>query len=143
MPSQTFGHTASTRADSGVVWEALQDPETWRSIGPLDEVTAATSDADGLAGFEWSARAGGRPYSGTARRTGVAPGERIVLALDSSEMSGWIRAEVASEGQGSALTVTMHARGDGFLASMFWGSIAAALERGLRAQVEALAERLG
>jgi carbon monoxide dehydrogenase subunit G len=143
MPSRTFGHSASTTARPAAVWEVLQDPETWRDIGPLDEVTAATSDDDGLTGFEWSAQAGGRSYRGTAERTGIDPGRRMVLSLDSSEMSGWIRAEVSENHGGTALTVTMHARTDGFLASMFWGTIAAALERGLKSQVEALAERLG
>ena len=142
MPSQTFGHSAPSAADPSRVWEALQDAETWRTIGPLDEVTGATSDDDGIIGFEWSARAGGRSYRGTARRTAIDPGRRIALELTSSEMSGWIEAEVSEHTGGSILSVKMHARSSGFLASMFWGTIAAALERGLRSQVEALAERL-
>jgi carbon monoxide dehydrogenase subunit G len=143
MPSQTFGHSASTTADPDVVWEALQDPQTWRDIGPLDEVTGAFSDDDGLTGFEWSAQAAGRSYRGTARRTAVDPGRRIVLGLTSSEMSGWIEAQVSERAGGSTVTVKMHARSDGLLASMFWGAVAGALERGLRSQVEALARRLG
>ena len=58
-------------------------------------------------------------------------------------MTGWIEAAVTATDGGSSITVTMLARSNGFLASMFWGAIAGALERGLRSQVEALAERLG
>lgn len=144
MPSGTFSHAVSVPVPAAGMWETLQDPGTWQSIGPLDDVTDPRIGQDGtLLGFRWRARAGGRSHEGTANQTGIDDGRRIVLQLESTEMGGWIAAEVAPMGsQGAELTVTLHARTNGILAAMFWDAVSGALERGLREQVDAFAERL-
>lgn len=142
MPSATFTHTVTVPLSTAEMWALLQDPRTWAAIGPLDEVREPTSDDSGLAGFEWRATAAGRTWDGTARRDSVEAGTKMVLALESSEMGGWISAAVGSEGDGASLEVTLHARSVGMLASMFWGVVSGSLGRGLTTQVDALAKRL-
>jgi hypothetical protein len=60
------------------------------------------------------------------------------LTLDSPEIHGTIDVEI----NGDEITVSMDAAPKGLLATMFWGTVRAALERGLPAQVEAFAAAL-
>lgn len=144
MPSDTFSHTATVAADAGTVYRSLQDPETWRGIGPIDAVWDATHDEDRLVGFRWSARAAGRAWEGTAQRVEDDSPPSMALGLDSPEVSGRITVRLTPNGDSagsSELTVTMVARSKGLLAGMFWGVIADALRSGLPTQVEDFSRR--
>jgi len=140
MPDR-FTHTVDVPADPAAVWSALQDADTWRGIGPIDDVRDATHDADGtLTGYRWAATAAGRRYEGTARRSAMVPGRSMRLDLASSEITGAI--EVAVEPAAStSLTVTLEASPKGTLATMFWPLVRDALRSGTPRQVEQFAER--
>jgi hypothetical protein len=141
VPSDTFSHTTSVAADAATIYRALQEPETWKGIGPIDDVWDATHDDDQLTAFRWSARAAGRSWEGTAERvTGDSP-PSMALGLDSPEVSGRITVVVTPNGDSSEMTVTMVARSKGLLAGMFWGVIADALSSGLPTQVDAFRSR--
>jgi uncharacterized protein YndB with AHSA1/START domain len=138
MPD-TFSHTTTVDASPAEVWTALQRAETWKNIGPIEEVWAATHDDDGsLTGYRWSAHAAGRTWRGRARTTDSEREKRLRLVLDSPEIHGAISVDI----DGGEITVSMEAAPKGLLATMFWGTVRAALERGLPAQVEAFAAAL-
>jgi carbon monoxide dehydrogenase subunit G len=142
VPADTFTHTTAASASPTSIWEALQDPETWKGIGPIDDVWAAQHGPDGaLTGFSWRAHAAGRAWEGTATRSPLAATDSMTLNLDSAEIDGTITVDIAGTGSTSVLTVTMHARSKGFLAGMFWGVIATAMRTGLAAQVDRFGEQ--
>jgi len=143
MPPDRFTHAVDVPAPTGQIWSALQDADTWKGIGPIDDVWAASHDPDGtLASYRWAATAAGKRWEGTARRVALAPGTSIRLALDSSEITGAI--EVAVEaGESSRLTVALEASPKGLMATMFWPVVSDALRRGIQTQVEQFAARFG
>ncbi len=140
MPSDTFSHTTSVAAAPATIYSALQDPDTWRGIGPIDEVWDAIHDHNMLTGFRWSTRAAGKSWTGSATRSAFVPGDSITLDLDSSEIAGTIKVELAPVADGTRLTVTMLVRSKGFLAGMFWSVISDALREGLAGQVESFGD---
>lgn len=136
MPSDTFSHTTTATASLDDIYAALQDPATWRGVGPIDDVWDATHDDDSLASFRWSARAAGRSWEGTAERISDAHAPSMALLLDSPEIAGRITIDLAANGAGTDLTVTLLTQSKGLLAGMFWGVIADALRSGLPRQVD-------
>jgi hypothetical protein len=137
--ADTFSHTVPVGAPAARVWEALQDAQTWSNIGPIDAVWDSEHTADGtLARYRWSANAAGRSWKGTATTAEAHPGVRMRLDLTSSEIVGAIAVELHQD----FITVSMEASPRGFLATMFWGTVKAALESGLPEQVEAFARAL-
>lgn len=138
MPD-TFTHTAPVHASTAEVWAALQRAETWKNIGPIDEVWDATHAEDGsLAGYRWSARAAGRTWKGVATTFESVREHRMRLALESPEIYGGITVDIGA----GEITVSMDAAPKGPLATMFWGTVRRALQSGLPAQVEAFAKGL-
>lgn len=138
MPD-TFSHTAPVTAARDRVWEALQKADTWSNIGPIDDVWDAEHAEDGtLMSYRWSARAAGRSWKGTATTAETAPGRWMRLDLASPEIVGAITVELHHH----RVTVSMEAAPRGMLATMFWGTVREALERGLPRQVEAFAKSL-
>ena len=137
--ADSFSHTVSVDAPPERVWDALQRAETWRNIGPIDDVWDESHDEGGhLTGYRWRATAAGRAWEGEASTTDADPGRRLRMALESSEVGGAITVEI-DRGE---ITVTMEASPRGTMARLFWGVVKGALERGLPAQVEAFAAAL-
>ena len=141
MPSDTFSHSAIANATSESVHAALQLSETWKGIGLIDEVWEATHEGADLVGFKWRARAAGKSWDGTAKRVGDGSDNDVNFKLDSSEITGSIAVSLQTEGELTAITVTLFAQSKGFLAGMFWGVVADALRKGLPAQVEAFSNQ--
>ena len=141
MPSSTFSHTANAAATPLAVWTALQSADTWVSLGLMDSVSRAVVTDGRLVSFDWTAVAAGTRHQGTAVTAESAAGERMVLALDSSEIAGEIAVTLSPDGAGAVMTVVLTARSRGILAGMFWGVVSDALGRGLVAQVEEFAKQ--
>ncbi|MEX0826953.1 MAG: SRPBCC family protein [Acidimicrobiia bacterium] len=138
MPD-TFTHTALVAAPKAAVWAALQRAETWKNIGPIEEVWDATHAEDGsLEGYRWSARAAGRTWKGVATTLESVREHRMQLALESPEIHGGITVDIGA----GEITVSMDAEPRGPLATIFWGTVRRALQSGLPAQVEAFASGL-
>ncbi|MEE8497286.1 MAG: SRPBCC family protein [Acidimicrobiia bacterium] len=141
MPSDTFSHTVTVSATPESIYSALQRPETWKGIGPIEDVWDATHEGDMLVGFKWSARAAGKSWEGTARRgTDRAAGE-MTLNLDSSEIAGTIAVTLQPDEDSTALTIKLSVRSKGLLAGMFWGVVADTLRKGMPAQVEVFSKQ--
>jgi len=141
MPSDTFSHTATVSATPGSIYSALQHADTWKGIGPIDNVWDATHEGERLVGFKWSARAAGKTWEGTARRGNDLVAGEMTLDLDSSEIAATIAVTLRSDGDSTALTVKLSARSKGLLAGMFWGVVSDTLRKGMPAQVEAFGKQ--
>ncbi len=141
MPSDTFSHTTIANAAHESIDAALQMPDTWKGIGPIDDVWDATHHGDNLAGFKWRARAAGKTWDGTATRVIDPAVNAVTFDLDSAEIVGSITVSLEPEGENTAVTVQLSARSKGLLAGMFWGVVADALRKGLPTQVEAFGKQ--
>jgi hypothetical protein len=141
VPSDSFSHTTTVAAAPNDIYAALQDPVTWKGVGPIDEVWDASHDDDRLASFRWSARAAGRSWEGTAERLTETHEPSMALVLDSPEVSGRLTIDLTENGGGTDLTATLTARSKGLLAGMFWGVISDALGSGFPRQVEEFGNR--
>lgn len=141
MPSDRFSHTVTVEATPEAIYAALQQPDTWKGIGPIDDVWDATHDDDRLTGFRWTARAAGKSWKGTARRAAERASGAMTLDLDSSEIAGSITVLLEPNEYTTALTVELAVRSKGLLAGMFWGVVTDALRKGLPGQVETFGEQ--
>jgi len=141
VPESTFAHTVRVAATPVAIWSALQDAETWLSLGMMDSVTDSVVRDGRLASFAWTALAAGTRHKGSALTTGCVEGERMVLALDSSELAGELGVTLVPAEGGTAMTVSLTARSRGILAGMFWGVVSDALQQGLVTQVDGFAAR--
>jgi len=141
MPSDTFSHTVTVAATPDSIDRVLQMADTWKGIGPIDNVWDATHDGDRLTGFKWSARAAGKSWEGTAERAAVERDGAMTLDLDASEIAGAITVFLQPADGTTELTVELFARPKGMLAGMFWGVVSDALRSGLSAQIETFGDQ--
>ena len=146
MPSQTFSHSVRVAAPREVVWAALQRPETLEGIGGVDRVHDALIDQEGrLQGFSFEATAAGQVYPGLATPHIREEGRVIAWSIDTSEIEGMIRvdlADQADQGAGTDLTVIVELETRSILSSVFFPVITSAMGKGLPDAVEAFAEKL-
>lgn len=140
MPEAVTSHTVHVDSEPSAVWDALQDPDTWQAIGPIDDVSQPLHREDGaLSGFRWRTNLGGKHYNGTATMTVCEPNTKYGLRLDTSEIAGDILTLVTPTSDGVAITVTLTFRTKGMLSAMFFPAIKQALASGFPEQVEAFA----
>lgn len=143
MPSATYQHSITIDADSAQVWDGLQDPDIWSSLGPVQKVWDPAIEDGVLTGFQWSTEMGGITYEGTGTATIRERPEQYQLVLDTSEMAGTITVDLmnGSEG-GTEVAVTVELRSKGFLSSVLFPMVSRAVGDGLPEQVEDMATRL-
>lgn len=140
MPSATFSHTASLDTDVESAWAKLQSEKTWAGIGPLSYVSDPVHAQDGtLESFAWAADLGGKRYPGTARTSVADAPSRLVLEMDTSEISGSVATELMPTGTTCDVTVTITVNTKGMLSAMFFPAIKQALASGFPQQVDDLA----
>lgn len=143
MPSSTYRHAIAIDASPEQVWDGLQQPDVWSSIGPVQKVWDPIV-ADGvLDGFQWSTDIGGVVYEGTGTATVQERPDRYELVLDTSEMAGTIAVELSPANPGGTnAAVTVELRSKGLLSSMFFPLVSRAVSDGLPEQVEQMAAQL-
>ncbi len=143
MPSQTFTHETTTSAPIDEVWEALDRPQTWESIGGIDRVYDPVVDGDGrLQGFSFDTRAGGKTYIGTATPHERIEGRKMAWQVENSEVSGVTSVELEPGNGRTRIAVRLEVRSAGLLSSMFFPIIAAAIGNGLPRAVDDFAAGL-
>ena len=144
MPSATFQESVTVDAPPEVVWDRLQEPDIWQSIGPVQELWDPTFEDGVLTGFEWSTDIGGVVYSGTGTAASHERPDRYELVLDTSEVSGTIAVDLAAQnpGPGTEIDVTLDLHSKGLLSSMFFPMVSRAIGDGLPDQVRDLVARL-
>ncbi|MBT8197328.1 MAG: SRPBCC family protein [Acidimicrobiia bacterium] len=143
MPAEFFSHQVSIPRGVDHVWAQLNEVDTWAHIGPVDNVSDPVYDDDGLASFRWSTSVGPRSFQGTAVRDEFTEMERMSFILDAGEMTGSISTELDADDEATELVVTLGIEAKGLLSSMFFGVIRDAVGRGLPAQVDEFAHRIG
>ena len=143
MPSATLHDSVSVGAPQDAVWERLQEPNIWRSIGPVQEVWDPVIEDGLLTGFQWSTNIGGVVYNGTGTAVNLDPPHHYELILDTSEIAGTISVDL-TEGNppGTHIDVTVELQSKGLLSSMFFPIVTRAIGDGLANQVKDLAIRL-
>ena len=100
MPSATFTETVTIDADPANVWDQLQEPDVWASLGPVQKVWDPIIEDGVLTGFTWSTDIGGKVYEGTGKVISHQRPDRYELMLDTSEMSGTITANLSPANPG-------------------------------------------
>lgn len=146
MPRASFSHTAVVERPLDAIWERLQLADTWRGIGPIEDVWDPTHGEDGvLTSYQWSANVGPRTYRGTARTTEATIPERLQLAIDGGEIRGTLTTELESlDGTGSTqLTVSLDLEATSGMTALLFPVIAEVVGRGLPTQVDRFAAEVG
>ena len=64
MPSATFTETVAISAAPTDVWDRLQEPQIWASVGPVEKVWDPVVTDGVLTTFKWSTDIGGKVYEG-------------------------------------------------------------------------------
>ena len=144
MPSATFSESVVIDADPAVVWDQLQEPGTWESLGPVQKVWDPVSEDGVLTGFKWSTDIGGKVYEGTGKALSHQRPDRYELMLDTSEMSGTITADLTPANPGGTeAVVAIELRSKGLLSSMFFPAIKNAIGSGFPEQVTGMGAKIG
>ncbi|MGI9609127.1 MAG: SRPBCC family protein [Acidimicrobiia bacterium] len=145
MPSSTASHTVAVSRSPAVLWQMMQQAETWANIGPVDKIWDPHHNDDGtLSGYRFSATVAGREYAGTATTIKSVPDSTMALDLDGGEVAGVLTTVLAGNGDSEQtnVEVTLEVSSRGTLSAMFFPVIADAVKRGLPEQVEAFAARI-
>lgn len=138
VPTDSFEHTIVVQHPRSFVWNQLQDPDTWKSMGGIDEISD-TEVADGeLLGFRFVTRIGGMNFPGTARTTTSDPHRAMIVDVDTTELAAVLQVILSDEDDGTRLEVGMDLTSKGFLASMMWGVVASSVGAGLPVRTAAL-----
>ncbi len=143
MPSATFTETVEINATPGEVWDRLQAPDIWQSVGPVQKVWDPTIEDGVLQTFRWSTNIGGKVYKGDGRALQHSRPARYELLLDTSEMSGTISVDLtAGNPGGTSAVVSIELKSKGMLSSMFFPAIKKAVGSGFPEQVADMATEL-
>jgi carbon monoxide dehydrogenase subunit G len=143
MPSATFSESVAINVDPPEVWDQLQEPDVWASLGPVQKVWDPVFKEGVLTGFTWSTDIGGKVYEGTGKVLDHRRPDRYQLVLDTSEMAGTITAELSPANPGGTdAVVEIEIRSKGLLSSMFFPAIKNAIGSGFPEQVSDMGIRL-
>lgn len=137
MPRQSFVHSAIASAPIERAWRALQRPETWARIGGVSNVDSASYDDSGnLTGYRFTASVGGLSYAGTAKRATIVPARRMVMDIDSEQLTGSISIDLAADGLQTEVTIELTMNSKGFAAALLFPIISGAVASGFNETVE-------
>ena len=140
MPTETFSHTAITRAARSEVWKALDKPETWEGIGGVDRVIAPVIDQDGrLRGFSFETVVAGKIYLGKATPNAREESRLMAWNIENSEVRGLTAVRLTNQGDGTLIQVTLDVESAGILSTMFFPVIARTIGKGLPRAIEKFA----
>ncbi len=142
MHPATLQAEALTSAGTDGVWAELQKPETWAAIGGVERSHDPEFDDGGnLVSYRFEAMIAGKGYPGTARTTVTDRPRRMVVAVDSKDLSGNIEVRLTAAAGGTRIEVATSLSPKGFLATLMFGAITGAVAKGLPGRAEALARR--
>ncbi len=138
VPTDTFTHTTVVEHPRQYVWTQLQRPETWKSMGGIDEISDSEMVDGQLLGFRFVSRIGGMNFPGTAKTTESNPTHSMVVDVDTSEVRAELRVHLVDAPSGTQLDVGMDLTSKGFLASMMWPMVSSTVGAGLAYRTAAL-----
>lgn len=115
------------------VWSALQDPETWKEIGGVSEVSNPRFDELGLLGYDFGLAIAGKDYRGQARRVEADERRRMVMKIDTNQMDGRIEVDLEPIGEETNVRVGMEIVSRGLMAGLMFPVISSAFASGFEA----------
>ncbi|MCA1736088.1 MAG: SRPBCC family protein [Actinobacteria bacterium] len=133
MPSQAFSHTAVASVGIDQVWSALQDPETWKEIGGVTEVSNPRFDELGLLSYDFGLAIAGKNYRGQARRVEADERLRMVMKIDTNQMDGRIEVDLEPVGEETNVRVGIEIASRGLMAGLMFPVISSAVANGFEA----------
>ena len=140
VPSKSFKHTAVATAPIDDVWAALDQPQTWESIGGIDKIVDSNIDSDGrLRSFSFDTVVAGIPYRGKAIPAGREEGRLISWNIENSEIAGTITVTLSDKDSETTINVALRVESKGMLAAMFFSAVSKAVGTGLPGSVDAFA----
>jgi hypothetical protein len=140
VPSDSFTHSAATAAPLDTVWDSLDRPETWESIGGVDRVFDPIVDGQGrLQGFSFETVAAGKRYLGRATPHERIESRRVAWRVESSDIRGVTTVDLAGDAAGTTIEVTIEVVSRGLFSAMLFPVISGAIGRGLQKAVEEFA----
>jgi carbon monoxide dehydrogenase subunit G len=143
MPSATFSHSVHVDRPRAEIWDDLQDPEIWASVGPVQKVWDPRFEDGVLVGFKWSTNIGGRTYEGVGTALEHDRPDRYTLDLDAGEMAGKVGTSLEDSNPGGTdIDVSIELRSQGMLSSLFFPAIKSAIGSGFPDQVNDMATKL-
>lgn len=143
MPSATFTETVEIDAAPVEVWDRLQAPEIWESVGPVQKVWDPTIEDGVLRTFKWSTNIGGKVYEGVGTALEHQRPNLYVLDLDAGEMAGKVAANLSPGNPGGTTAeVSIELRSKGMLSSLFFPAIKNAVGSGFPEQVADMGAQL-
>jgi len=143
MPTATFTESIAISAAPTDVWDRLQEPGIWATVGPVQKVWDPAIDEGVLTTFKWSTDIGGKIYEGIGTALNHERPANYRIVLDTSEMAGTINVDLVDGNPGGTLaTVSIEIRSKGLLSSMFFPAIRNAIGSGFPDQVADMGTRL-
>ncbi|MGI8518744.1 MAG: SRPBCC family protein [Acidimicrobiia bacterium] len=133
MPSQAFSHTAVASVGIEQVWSALQDPETWKEIGGVTEVSNPRFDELGLLAYDFGLAIAGKDYRGQAKRVEADERRRMVMKIDTNQMDGRIEVDLEPIGEETNVRVGMEIVSRGLMAGLLFPVVSSAVANGFEA----------
>ncbi len=144
MAGQTFSGSARTTADAGSIWAQLDDAATWEGISGVDEVFDEVRDSLGhLNGFRFYSTAMGQRYTGTASPGPRTEGESLSWNIETPDLRGSITVTLSTEGDETAVDVSLAAEPVSMMARMGFPLIASAIGNGFQHSVDRFVEQFG
>ena len=125
-------------------WTVLQEPETWGGIAGVERVYDASHHPDGtLRSYRFLAKAGMKPYEGSAQTIESDAPALMVVTVDTADFEGTITTELRpSNPNGTDMTVSLRIRARGILAAVFFPIASKAIGSGFSRQIEEIARRI-
>lgn len=143
MATQTFFHRTRAHAPVERAWMKLQEPATWRRIGGVHRLDGERfNDERELIGYDFAFVVGGQEYRGTASRAEVERGRRIAMSLWTSQMDGLITVDLEPDGENTRVDLSLTMSSRGFLAAIFFSTIANAVGGGFEEAGEKFVNQL-
>jgi len=138
-----FTESVAISAGRADVWDRLQDPMIWATVGPVQRVWDPVIDRGVLTTFKWSTDIGGKIYEGVGTALDHERPSNYKIVLDTSEMAGTINVDLKDGNPGGTVAdVSIELRSKGLLSSMFFPAIRNAIGSGFPDQVADMGVRL-
>lgn len=107
-------------------------------MGGVDEITNARVENGTLQGFDFVTRIAGTPYRGSAATVESVPGQRMVVDINTTELTAELTVDLTPFDTSTRLDVAMTLTAKSLLASMMWGLVAKSVGSGLPARTAAM-----
>lgn len=121
MASDHFFHRAHAFNSVERVWEELQKPSTWKEIGGVNTISAERFDENGdLVGYRFVVVVGGTEYHGTAERKDAERNRKMLMEIDSSQLTGEIGVTLQPDGQATWVELSLAMTSKGFLSTLLF-----------------------